>query len=86
MKDELTQALIWLKRQISSADDNGNLKINLNANRFKNDKVQQSIAETFASNTPQLLNSPSTKTQALPSSAVHYSTQRTKVCERAERQ
>jgi hypothetical protein len=85
MKDELMQVLIWLKHQILSADDSGNLKINLNANGFQKDKVQQSIAETFASNTPQLLNSPSTKTQTLPSSAVHSSTRKNKVCEWAKR-
>jgi len=92
LKDELSQALVWLKRQTSSADDSGNVNINLMANCSNKDKVKRSVVETVSLNAPQLRhpsqhqsNSPSTKTQILPSSAVHSSTRKNKVCGRAGR-
>ncbi len=92
LKDELSQALIWLKRQISSADDSGNANINLIVKRSNKDKVERSVAETVAENAPQLRhpsqhqsNSPSTTTQTLTSSAVHRSTRKNKVRGRAGR-
>jgi hypothetical protein len=92
LKDELSQALIWLKRQISSADDSGNVNINLIVKCSNKDKVERSVAEIVAVNAPQprhpsqhQSNSPSTKTQTLPSSAVHSSTRKNKVCKRAGR-